>query len=167
MKSYTILKTKNLGELLLVADEKALTGVYFADKDHSTRWRKDAKQDAKHPILQRAAEEITDYLNGKRKKFSVPLHFDGTEFQNAVWKQIARIPFGETISYSELAKRAGASSAIRAAGTATGQNPIAIIIPCHRVITKGGTLGGFAGGLDRKTHLLKVENNTTPLELKA
>jgi len=167
MKSHTILKTKNLGDLLLVADEKALTGVYFADKDHSTRWKKETKLDSKHPILRQAAEEITDYLNGKRKKFSVPLHFDGTEFQNSVWKQIARIPFGETISYSELAERAGSPAAVRAAGTATGQNPIAIIIPCHRIITKGRTLGGFAGGLDRKTHLLKVENSTTNLELKA
>lgn len=167
MNSYTILKTKNLGDLVLVADEQALTGVYFADKDHSTRWIKEAKLDPKHPLLRQAAEELTDYLGGKRKKFSVPLHFDGTEFQNAVWKQIARIPFGETISYSELARRAGAPAAVRAAGTATGQNPLGIIIPCHRVIAKSGTLGGYAGGLDRKTHLLKVENNTTPLELKA
>lgn len=157
MKTYSKLKTKTLGELLLIADGRELVGVYFSDGKHALRPQSDWKYDPKHPVLRQAGKEITEYLNGERSEFSVPIRCAGTEFQREIWRQIARIPFGETISYTELARRAGAANAVRAAGTATGSNPICVIIPCHRVINKGGGLGGFAGGLDRKKELLRME----------
>jgi len=155
---YTILKTSVLGDLVLIANQKQLTGIYFLGRDHvpdMTKWTLDPK----HKVLKEAARQIEDYLKGKRKEFTVPLHFEGTKFQEEVWRQIARIPFGETITYSELAERAGVPKATRAAGTATGKNPLAIIIPCHRIVGKNGGLGGFAGGLDKKRRLLGVELN--------
>jgi methylated-DNA-[protein]-cysteine S-methyltransferase len=157
MKSYTYLKTEMLGELLLVATSSHLVGVYFANQHNGPKLSADWKMDPAHPILKQAGRELNKYLAGKRTDFSVPLAFDGTEFQREVWKQIARIPFGKTISYTELAQRVGAPKATRAAGTATGRNPIGVIIPCHRVVGKDGGLGGYAGGLDRKKRLLKIE----------
>lgn len=167
MKSYTILKTSKLGDLLLTANERELIGVYFLDCDHVPAEKSHWERNPSHPVLKQAATEIREYLDGKRTTFSVPLHFEGTEFQRAIWKQIARIPFGETISYTELAKRAGWPEALRAAGTATGDNPLGIIIPCHRVIAKNGGLGGYAGGLERKKHLLRLEMNGSDLRLTA
>jgi methylated-DNA-[protein]-cysteine S-methyltransferase len=158
MKTYRKLKTKVLGELLLIADGAELVGVYFSDGKHALRPQSDWKFDAEHPVLRQASQEITEYLKGERTDFSVPMHCVGTKFQREVWRQIARIPIGETISYTELARRAGAVNAVRAAGTATGSNPICVIIPCHRVVRKGGTLGGYAGGSDRKKELLRMES---------
>ena len=163
MTSYSILKTSLVGDLLLVANPTQLTGIYFSDCDHSPVVQSDWKLDPRHPVLKKAAEEIQDYLKGKRTSFSVPLHFAGTDFQSEIWRQIARIPFGETITYTELAERAGVPKALRAAGTATGRNPLSLIVPCHRVVGKNGGLGGYAGGLDRKKRLLAVEMNTRDL----
>jgi methylated-DNA-[protein]-cysteine S-methyltransferase len=157
MKSYTYHKTEMLGELLLVATSSHLVGVYFSDQHNGPKISADWKKDPSHPILRWAGQELDEYLAGERTDFSVPVSFDGTEFQREIWKQIARIPFGKTISYTELAERAGAPKATRAAGTATGRNPLGIIIPCHRVVGKNGGLCGYAGGLDRKVNLLKIE----------
>lgn len=157
MKSYTHLKTQMLGELLLVATSTHLVGIYFSNHKNGPKLPDDWKLDAKHPILRQAGNELEEYLAGKRTRFSVPLSYDGTDFQKEIWKQIARIPFGATITYSELAQRAGAPAAIRAAGTATGRNPLSIIVPCHRVVGKNGGMGGYAGGLDRKKSLLGIE----------
>ena len=93
----------------------------------------------------------------------MPLRLAGTDFQRRVWGEIARIPYGETVSYSALAERAGAPLAVRAAGTSTGRNPAAIVVPCHRVMGKNGDLCGFGGGLERKRYLLKLENPDTSL----
>src|SRR5215469_1702075 len=158
MKSYTYLKTEMLGELLLVASSTHLVGIYFSNQKNAPKLPGDWKLDSKHPILRRAGRELQEYLDAKRTRFSVPVSYDGTDFQNEIWKQIARIPFGATITYSELAQRAGAPAAVRAAGTATGKNPLGIIIPCHRVVGKNGAMGGYAGGLDRKKCLLKIES---------
>jgi len=157
MTSYTTLKTQALGDLLLVANDTKLIGIYYADCNHAPEIAADWRHNPRHPILQQAKKEIGSFLEGKRNSFSVPLHLDGTKFQQKVWTQLARIPFGQTISYSELARRAGRPTAIRAAGSATGRNPLSIIIPCHRVISKNGTLGGYAGRLDRKQRLLVLE----------
>jgi methylated-DNA-[protein]-cysteine S-methyltransferase len=157
MTSYTILKTKRLGDLLLVANEKQLTGIYFQDCKHSPKPRTDWKLNPRHSVLKQAGAELQEYLAGRRKDFSVPLQHAGTDFQNEVWRQIARIPFGETITYTELARRSGKPDAIRAAGTATGRNPLSLIVPCHRVVAKDGGMGGYAGGLERKEHLLELE----------
>lgn len=160
MTTYSILKTSQFGDLLLVADETHLRGIYFADCKHAPARRSDWKLDPSHPPLKHAGQELREYIEGKRDRFSVPMRSVGTEFQRKVWEEIARIPFGETITYSELAERSGAPSAVRAAGTATGRNPLSIVIPCHRVAGKNGGLGGYAGGLERKRRLLALETNT-------
>jgi methylated-DNA-[protein]-cysteine S-methyltransferase len=157
MTSYCHLKHPLIDELLLIARPTELVGIYFADWKHTPAIQSDWKLDPKQPVLKETAKQIHDYLNGHRTKFSIPLHFEGTDFQCKVWEQLQSIPFGETISYSELAKRAGNPKAVRAAGSANGKNPFCIIVPCHRVIAKDGTIGGYAGGLARKRHLLAVE----------
>jgi len=159
MTSYTKIKTDTLGELLLVANDTKLTGIFYADCKHAPKPKADWQMNPKHPLLKQAYAELLEFLAGKRKSFSVPLHFAGTKFQQKVWAQLAKIPFGQTISYSELARRVGAPRAMRAAGSANGKNPFSIVIPCHRVISKDGTLGGYAGRLDRKQRLLDIENS--------
>lgn len=161
MKSYTYLKTRMLGELLMVATPTHLVGIFFSDQKNGPKLQGDWKLDPKHHVLLQAGRELQEYLDGKRTSFSVPVAYDGTDFQNQIWKQIAQIPFGATITYSELAQKAGAPAAVRAAGTATGRNPLGIIVPCHRVVGKNGGMGGYAGGLDRKKRLLKIETATT------
>jgi len=158
MNSYSILKS-TVGDLLLVADETHLIGIYFSGEKHAPATR-DWKRNPDHTVLKQTARELDEYFNGTRTTFSVPLRYDGTKFQQEIWRQISQISFGKTISYTELAKRAGAPGAPRAAGTATGQNPLSIIIPCHRVVGTNGGLRGYAGGLDRKRHLLEVEKIT-------
>ena len=162
MQYYSIVQSP-VGDLTLVADNGALTGVYFAGRDRipgaSKRWTRDAR----HPVLREAAKQLREYFAGKRKSFSLPLRLAGTDFQRRVWREIARIPYGETVSYSALAERAGAPLAVRAAGTSTGRNPAAIVVPCHRVMGKNGDLCGFGGGLERKRYLLKLENPDTSL----
>jgi methylated-DNA-[protein]-cysteine S-methyltransferase len=157
MKSYSYLKTKVLGDLLLVANSTHLIGIYFPNHKHGPKLPGDWKLNAMHTVLRQAGKEVQEYLNGERTSFSVPISSEGTSFQQEIWRQIARIPFGQTISYSELARRANAPKAVRAAGAATGKNPLGIIVPCHRVIGKNGSMTGFAGGLDRKKNLLKIE----------
>jgi methylated-DNA-[protein]-cysteine S-methyltransferase len=157
MKSYTYLKTEMLGDLLLVATATHLVGIYFPNHKHGPKLPGEWELNPNHPVLRQAGKEIEEYLQGKRTAFSVPLSFEGTGFQHEIWRQIARIPFGQTITYSELAQRAKAPKAIRAAGAATGRNPLSIMVPCHRVVGKNGAMTGFAGGLDRKKNLLKLE----------
>lgn len=151
--AYMVVKTP-VDDLMLVADDSALIGVYFSPFTPADDW----KRDPSHPILQEAAQQLHDYFAGKRNKFTIPLRLEGTDFQKKIWKEIARIPHGKTISYSDLAKRAGNPEAVRAAGTSTGRNPIAIVIPCHRVVGKNGAMCGFGGGLPRKKFLLNLEN---------
>lgn len=157
MTSYSILKTSELGDLFLLADETHLLAVYFADGKGERTLANGAKRDPNHKLLKQASKELQEYLNGKRTKFSVRMRNQGTPFQKKVWQRIAMIPFGKTVSYSDLAKYAGSSKAVRAAGTATGMNPLAVLIPCHRVIGKNGGIGGYGGGLERKRRLLEIE----------
>ena len=157
MTCYSILKTP-LGDTLVTADATQLIGLYFIESAHPPERRADWVLDARHPVLAQTGEQLYEYFNRERTSFSLPLHLSGTDFQRRIWREIASIPFGETLSYSELAQRAGAPRAIRAAGTSTGRNPICIIIPCHRVVGKHGALGGYAGGLERKRHLLALEH---------
>ena len=107
-------------------------------------------------LLKQCERELREYFKGERRCFELPLHMEGTAFQHRVWQAIAGIPYGETISYSDLAERIGSSGAARAAGSACGANPIAIIVPCHRVIGKN-SLGGYAYGAYAKKTLLKIE----------
>jgi len=111
----------------------------------------------KTPVFQQCCLELDEYFAGKRKKFDVKTAFTGTSFQNKVWQELLKIPYGKTISYAALAKAAGNPKACRAAGSANGKNPIAIIIPCHRVIASNGGMGGYAYGLEAKKQLLDLE----------
>jgi methylated-DNA-[protein]-cysteine S-methyltransferase len=157
MSFYASLKTAQLGELILTANESELTGIYFAGRKHVPAALAHWKCAPNHPVLQTAASELEEFLSGKRREFTVPLSAEGTDFQQKIWRQLARIPFGQTITYGELARRAGRPNAVRAAGAACGRNPLAIIVPCHRVVAKNGDLQGFAGGLEVKKRLLALE----------
>jgi len=161
MTSYCILK-QPLGDLLLVANETELIGLYFDGRTHVPAARSTWTCDLQHPVLRQAQKQLQEFFAGKRIRFSLPLKFSGTQFQERVWREIARIPLGETISYSELARRAGNPRAIRAAGMNTGLNPLGIVIPCHRVIGKDGSITGYAGGLEWKRHLLNLEKKQVP-----
>jgi methylated-DNA-[protein]-cysteine S-methyltransferase len=118
-------------------------------------------------ILDLAERELAEYFAGQRREFALPLDATGTEFQHRVWRELCRIPMGETISYQELARRCGDIKASRAVGAANGANPIAIVVPCHRVLAKDGTLHGYAGGLHLKRALLEHEFAVTGAVLGA
>ena len=114
---------------------------------------------AETPLIRQTAQQLTEYFNGERQEFSVPLCAQGTPFQQSVWKSLTQIPYGKTVSYQDIARAAGNPNACRAAGLANNRNPIAILIPCHRVIGKSGCLTGYAGGLDKKHFLLDLEKS--------
>ncbi len=141
----------------MTSREEKLSGLYFIDQSNAPLVRECVRQDAA-PIFALAQEQLEQFISGDRECFELPLALSGTPFQLDVWNEIARVPFGQTISYSELAWRIGrASKDARAIGAATGLNPIGLVIPCHRVIGKNGDLTGYAGGLSRKRALLKFE----------
>jgi methylated-DNA-[protein]-cysteine S-methyltransferase len=142
--------------MLLTATGKGLAGVYFEGQKHLPS-RRGWRLDTKHPVLRQARRELKEYFAGKRARFSVRLDPQGTVFQRAIWKAIAGVGFGKTIAYGELARRAGCPGSARAAGAATGRNPISIIVPCHRIVGSTGSLTGYAGGLARKKALLELE----------
>jgi len=145
------------GRMLLVADDKALTSVSFVGQKYAPRVARDWRREGAHAPLARAKRELAEYFGGKRKRFSVRLAPRGTPFQRKVWKAIAGVGFGRTIAYAELARRAGRPGSARAAGAATGRNPIGIIVPCHRIVGADGSLTGYAGGLAKKRALLALE----------
>jgi methylated-DNA-[protein]-cysteine S-methyltransferase len=150
---YTIVPSP-IGDLLLTSDGEALTGLHMDTAEGfeiDPEWQEDAT------VFTDAAKQLAGYFAGELKTFELPLALAGTPFQKRVWAELRRIPFGETISYLELARRVGNPKASRAVGSANGQNPVAVIVPCHRVIARDGTLGGFGGGLDRKEWLLNHE----------
>ncbi|MES2360717.1 MAG: methylated-DNA--[protein]-cysteine S-methyltransferase [Pseudomonadota bacterium] len=114
--------------------------------------------DAQHPVLKKVIQQLTQYFSGQRTQFDVPLDLSGgTDFQQAVWQVLLAIPQGRTASYSDVSQRIGKPAAVRAVGAAVGRNPVSIIVPCHRVVGVNGSLTGYAGGLERKTALLKLE----------
>ncbi len=145
-----------VGNLLLVSDGDALTGLYMSDHKGGPApepaWRRDEGPFA------RACVQLTGYFVGRLQEFDVRLAPAGTVFQKKVWQELCRIPFGASISYGELARRIGQPTASRAVGAANGQNPISIIVPCHRVIGANGTLTGYGGGIERKKWLLEHES---------
>ena len=157
---YTRIHTP-LGALFATADGDTLTGLYFEGSRHAPKVSREWTEDATCAPLKRCARQVADYLEGKRKDFDLPMTPSGTAFQQRVWREIARIPYGKTITYAELAKRAGSPGSARAAGAATGRNPLSIIVPCHRVVGTSGALTGYAGGLDRKARLLRLEGIST------
>lgn len=144
-----------IGELVLVSDGEALTGVVMEEARHPPRGREGWELDD-GPFVE-AKRQLDAYFAGERRDFDLALKMHGTPFQLRVWKALQAIPFGETVSYGELARTVGSPRGARAAGAATGRNPIPIIVPCHRVVGAGGSLVGFGGGLPRKRALLALE----------
>jgi methylated-DNA-[protein]-cysteine S-methyltransferase len=144
-----------LGPLLLVSDGRALRGLHFSRRP-SPADRVDTL-DAGDGLLAEARGQVEEYLRGERRTFDLPLALEGTAFQRSVWNELCRIPFGATVSYRDVAVRIGAPSAVRAVGLANGANPVAIIVPCHRVIGSDGRLTGYGGGLPNKRWLLDLE----------
>ena len=147
------------GRMLLIANDEGLAGVFFNRQKHHPKRQADWTRKSDHRVLRQTKRELAEYFAGKRKRFAVALAPEGTSFQRSVWKAISTVGFGETISYGELARRAGHPGSARAAGAATGRNPIGIIVPCHRIMGADGSLTGYAGGLDRKRALLALEVN--------
>jgi len=146
-----------IGRLTLTSDGAALTGVYMASPGKPPPRNVDWVMDPTTAPLPEAVRQLREYFAGERREFDLPLRFSGTEFQNRVWRKLTTIPFGETWSYGQLAKRLDNPGAQRAVGLANGKNPIAIVVPCHRVIGADGSLTGFGGGLPRKEWLLAHE----------
>ena len=150
MDSQLIMESK-LGRILLEAKENKLTGCHFT-KENATSKQADL-------FLFKVKEELEEYFSGQRKEFDIPLAPQGTDFQKKVWKALQNINYGTTASYKEKEKKINNPKAVRAVGMANNQNPIAIIIPCHRVIGSNGKLVGYAGGLELKQKLLELEKN--------
>jgi methylated-DNA-[protein]-cysteine S-methyltransferase len=150
------------GTLKLIASDKGLAGIFFRDDDSSLAPLSPLEENPEHPILLETERQLGQYFDGDRKTFSVPLDFNGTEFQKRVWEALLTIPFGETRSYGDIARQLGNPTASRAVGAANGKNPISIIAPCHRVIGASGKLTGYGGGLDVKEMLLALEASKSP-----
>jgi methylated-DNA-[protein]-cysteine S-methyltransferase len=146
-----------IGRLLLLSDGIAVTGLYMETERHPPRRDADWIPDAGCEPLRRTTLQLAEYFAGERREFDLPLAPRGTAFQRQVWDELLTIQFGQTTSYGALARRLGNPGASRAVGLANGQNPISIIIPCHRVIGADGTLTGYGGGLPRKQWLLRHE----------
>ena len=157
MTYYTILKTKAVGDLLFTANDTDLIGLYNLENEQAPRISGSWKLKPRQKVLAEAVKQIKEYLAGKRKVFSVPFHFEGTEFQEKIWAHTTRIPYGETMSYREIARKAGKPSAMRAAGSALRMTPIDFIIPAHRVISKSGNAGKFSGDWEKKMWLISLE----------
>jgi methylated-DNA-[protein]-cysteine S-methyltransferase len=157
---YTTLESP-VGPLLLVGDADALRLVSFESSKHAEPPQADWKQD--NAPFAEVIRQLQAYFRGELREFDVPLALEGTEFQRRVWNALRGIPYGETISYLQLAERIGNPKAVRAVGLANGSNPIPIIVPCHRVIGSDGSLTGFGGGISTKKKLLELESKQLSL----
>ena len=144
-----------IGELTLTAVSGVLTGVHMNEQRHTPKLPAGCKRD--DAGLAHVVAQLEAYFAGSLTDFDLPMEMGGTDFQRRVWASLREIPYGETISYGELARRVGNPKASRAVGLANGRNPLAIVVPCHRVIGADGSLTGYGGGLDRKVWLLEHE----------
>lgn len=142
-------------EMLLTADRDVLTQCKWTLPGHGHA--DCTPMGPKNGIIEMAISQIYEYLEGKRHDFSIPLRLEGTEFRMKVWDEMRKIPYGETVTYKELARRIGSPDDCRAVANACGANPFPILIPCHRVVASGGKTGGYTGGLDIKLSLLEIE----------
>lgn len=145
-----------LGDVLIARTADGLAGIWFAgQKDHPGPLAAPAEPD--DPLLARAVAQLDAYFAGRTVVFELPLDLHGTPFQRSVWQALLRIPSGRTASYGEIARAVGAPNAVRAVGAAIGKNPLSVVVPCHRVVGRDGSLTGYAGGVDRKKALLALE----------
>ena len=154
--SYKLMNSP-VGLLKLVASEKALVAILWENDDPVRVRLGDVVEEPFHRVLVQTEKELKEYFAGKRHTFSLSLDMRGTPFQTEVWEVLMGIPFGETCTYGDIAKRLGNPAASRAVGGANRRNPISIIVPCHRVVGAARNLIGFAGGLEAKTYLLSLE----------
>ena len=145
--------TTPLGRLHIVVSDDAVLHIYFPGE----KWKEKFIRNPNHPLIKESKKQLEEYFAGKRRKFELPLEAQGTPFQKSAWKVLTKIPYGKTITYSEEAIRLKNPLAVRAVGSANGRNPLPIIVPCHRIVAKGGGVGGYAGGLHRKSILLRLE----------
>ena len=154
-----------VGRLILVADDDGLTHLMLANADLASAGldEDDVPEAPDDPVLAAAAEQLGEYFDGTRTAFDLPLHLEGNEFERDAWLALGDIPYGETVSYAQQADAIGRHGAFRAVGSANGRNPVAIILPCHRVIGADGSLVGFGGGLDVKRALLDLEGGVQQL----
>ncbi|MBU1309037.1 MAG: methylated-DNA--[protein]-cysteine S-methyltransferase [Gammaproteobacteria bacterium] len=143
-----------LGAIKISASPLGISEILFSDTPG---------QNAPSPLTEQAAQQLQAYFNGSLRQFNLPLAACGTSFQQQVWQALSALPFGTTCSYADIAGRIGNNKAVRAVGAANGRNPIAIVVPCHRVIGANGTLTGYAGGLDKKAWLLQHEQRQQAL----
>jgi methylated-DNA-[protein]-cysteine S-methyltransferase len=155
VRQYCYLQSP-IGKLLLVGTDGVLEELHFSNSPGQKHIAEDWQYD--EACFKKALQQLSEYFAGNRQEFELEIAPKGTAFQKLVWKELSKIPFGQTASYGEIAERVGNSKASRAVGMANGKNPIPIIVPCHRVIGKDGSLTGFGGGLDVKKQLLKLEN---------
>ena len=145
-----------LGEMLLARTAGGLAGAWFAGQKHHPG-PIDAPERPADPLLQQAADQLERYFTGRATSFDLPLDLLGTSFERSVWAELLRLDRGTTASYGAIATRLGRPTASRAVGGAVGRNPVSIVVPCHRVVGSAGAMTGYAGGVDRKTALLRLE----------
>ena len=157
MKKYKTYYKSEIGLIEIIGTENGILSVGFVEEKSKNSFEI-------HRCLEECIEQIDEYFRGKRKEFSVNLQLQGTDFQKEVWSQLMKIPFGETLSYKDVAASIGNEKAVRAVGNANGRNKIAIIIPCHRVIGSNGKLIGYASGVWRKEWLLLHERRVCSTE---
>jgi len=157
--NYTVMKS-SVGEITLVADNVSLRAIYWPNQKPDRVKFPDLENNDSNHVLKSAVKQLKAYFSGTRREFDIPLRPVGTVFQEEVWLALRSISYGETVSYSDIAKQIGRPKAVRAVGAAIGKNPLSIMIPCHRVIGANGKLTGFAGGLSTKEFLLNLENQT-------
>ncbi len=155
MNTFTYFESP-IGRLLLTSDGTALTGLYM-EPSRKAQCIDGWIEDVTVAPLSAAVRQLTEYFDGTRREFDLPLRLQGTVFQQRVWRQLTEIPYGQTWSYGQLARRIDKPSASRAVGLANGRNPISILVPCHRVIGADGSLTGYGGGIERKRWLLVHE----------
>jgi len=155
----TVMKS-SVGEITLVADNVSLRAIYWLKQKLDRVKFPDLENNDSNHVLKSAVKQLKAYFSGTRREFDIPLRPVGTVFQEEVWLALRSISYGETVSYSDIAKQVGRPKAVRAVGAAIGKNPLSIMIPCHRVIGANGKLIGFGGGLSTKEFLLNLENQT-------
>lgn len=156
MKIYYYHYLTTVGDITIVSSEEAITNIFFGKIDMNF-------VKVETDLIKRTISELNEYFEGCREDFDVPIDPKGTDFQKKVWQRLCKIPYGHTASYSQIAFEIGNPKACRAVGGANGRNPIPIIIPCHRVISKNGKIGGFSADINIKLKLLRLENETAPI----
>ncbi|HEY1998164.1 methylated-DNA--[protein]-cysteine S-methyltransferase [Paraburkholderia sp.] len=167
MKHYRVIPSP-LGEMLLRAEDDALTGLYFVGQKYFPQDVTQAGGAHSPRVLEESAAQMAEYFAGERQRFTIRLQMTGSPFQRSVWSELVKIPYGEIESYGRLAQRLGLpAGSARAVGAANSRNPVSIIVPCHRVISSAGDLTGYAGGLARKSALLALERpSSAPQQLE-